>query len=240
MPELPDVTLVVPVYNEAATIAGSLTAWLDVLAATGLTADCIVVDDGSTDETAAVLARVAGASSGVTVMRQDNAGHGAALVRGYHAARGTWVLQVDGDDEIGPQYFPALWARRTADGLVLGRRAHGQRALVRRCISQMAAGYVRLASGARVHDANVPYRLLPHTRLARFLDTLPEGTVAPNLAMTIFAGLQGWVIAEVDVIERPRVATRRALGGMRLWRTVLLALRQSRRFMRTARQSTRS
>lgn len=240
MTDTADVTLVVPAYNEQATIASSLAAWLDVLAASGLTADCIVVDDGSTDGTEAVLADVARDLPQVTVLRQANAGHGAALVRAYRAAKGGWVLQIDGDDEIGPGHFADLWSRKTPEGIVLGRRAHGARAFVRRCISRTAAAYVRLASGARVHDANVPYRLLPRTLLVQFLASLPDGTVAPNLAMTIFAGLQGWEVREVAVVERPRVPTRRPLGGLRLWRTVLLAFSQSRRFRDAARQSTRS
>ncbi len=235
-----DVTLVVPAYNERATIASSIAAWLDVLAAAGLTAHCVVVDDGSTDGTDAALAEVAGALPHVKVLRQANAGHGAALLRGYRAATGAWVLQVDGDDEIGPRHFGELWAQRTERGLVLGRRTHADRAFIRRCISRTAAAYVRLVSGARVHDANVPYRLLPRTLLVQFLASLPDGTVAPNLAMTIFAGLQGWEVREVAVVERPRVPTRRPLGGLRLWRTVLLAFSQSRRFRDAARQSTRS
>lgn len=228
---MPELTLVVPVYNEDATIAGSLTAWLEVLEASGLSAECVVVNDGSRDGTAAALAAVeAAVPARVRVIHQANAGHGAAVLAGYRAARGTWVLQVDGDDEIGPGFFRPLWASRSTAGMVLGRRAAVDRAPVRRLISRVAAAYVRWVAGTPAHDANVPYRLLPRVLLDEFLAVVPTALVAPNVALTIFAGRRGWDVREVDVVERPRVTTRRPLGGWRLWRTALRALVESRRF----------
>jgi len=241
VPDRPDLSLVVPVYNEAATIATSLQRWLAAFERARISAECVVVDDGSTDATAKVLAGVARAEPRVRVLRQPNAGHGAAVVTGYRAAVGAWVLQIDGDDEIGDTYFPALWAERTTRGLVLGRRAQGHRAPVRRLISALAAARVRWTSGAAVADANVPYRVLPRVLLLRFLEALPPGVVAPNLAMTLYAGTCGWEVREVPVVERVRDATRRPLGGARLWRTAVRAWRESRAFRKQlSRQSRRS
>lgn len=226
----PQISLVVPVHNEGHTIGASLDAWLAALARAGLDAECVVVDDGSTDATPDVLAASAAASSRIRVMRQPQSGHGAAVVAGYRAARGAWVLQIDGDDEIGDAYFAALWEHRSEGGLTLGRRAATSRAPVRRMISRLAALYVHLAASVRVADANVPFRVMPRTLLQEFLVYVPHDMVAPNIALTIFAGLRGWDVREVPVVEQARTTARRPLGGLRLWRTVLTALRQSRAF----------
>jgi glycosyltransferase involved in cell wall biosynthesis len=228
----PLVSLVVPVHNEAPTIGASVAAWLEAFDRMGISAECVVVDDGSVDATPDVLAAAAGADSRLRVIRQVQAGHGAAVTTAYRAARGTWVVQIDGDDEIGVEYFAPLWSQRADDGLVLGRRDPSTRAWVRRLISAGAAVYVRVTTGARIADANVPYRLLPRRLLQSFLDALPAGTFAPNLVMTMYAGLNGWPIREVPVVERTRVATRRPLGGTRLWRAVFRTLQQSLRFVR--------
>lgn len=226
------VSLVVPVHNEGSTIGASLTHWLATFDRLGLSAECVVVDDGSVDETPAVLSAMAAREGRLRVIRQAQAGHGAAVAAAYRAARGAWIVQIDGDDEIGADYFDALWAQRTDEGLVLGRRAPSTRAPVRRLISAGAAAYVRATTGARIADANVPYRLLPRPLLRSFLEALPAGTFAPNLVMTMYAGLNGWSIREVSVIERARVTTRRPLGGARLWRAVFRTLGQSARFRR--------
>ena len=233
-----DISLVVPAHNEAATIAGSLEAWLAAFARAGLRAELVVVDDGSVDATPALLASLVERHAELRVIRQAQSGHGAAVEAAYRASRADWVLQIDGDDEIGPTYFDALWALRRTDGMVLGRRAPSTRAAVRRLITVCAAGYVRTVSGAAVHDANVPYRLVPRPLLASFLAALPAGTFAPNLAMSIFAGHHGWRIAELPVVERPRVATRQSLGGSRLWRAVFRTLRQSAAFARGIRRQS--
>lgn len=234
-----DISLVVPVHNEAATIAPSVQSWLEVFRATGLRAEIVIVDDGSTDGTGDVLATLAKGHRSLRILQQRQAGHGAAVVAGYRAARGTWVMQVDGDDEIGAEHFAALWGARLAEGLVLGRRDAALRPGVRRVITACAAAGVRVASSTRVHDPNVPFRLLSRRRLDEFLEVLPAGLFAPNLAMSLYAAQRGWPLAEVPVVERPRVATRQPLGGMRLWRAVFRTVRQSIAFGRTMRRQSR-
>lgn len=236
MTDVPQLSLVVPAHNEAATIEATILEWLATLARAELRAEVVVVDDGSVDATPQILTALTNRHPALRVIRQPQAGHGAALAAAYRAARGDWVLQIDGDDEIGAAYFDAVWARRLSDGMVLGWRDPSTRAVVRRVITVAAARYVRFVSKAPIHDANVPFRLLPRALLQTFLEAVPPGTFAPNLAMSIFAGHQGWRIAEVPVVERARVQTRQALGGARLWKAVFRTLGQSVAFVRAVKR----
>ena len=86
--------------------------------------ELIVVDDGSTDRTAAI----AGALRGVRVLRHPrNRGYGAALKTGFAAATGEWIGFLDADGTYPPEYFPQLCQvalTRNAD-IVIGSRMAG-------------------------------------------------------------------------------------------------------------------
>ena len=117
------VSFLIPAFNEEATIGEVL----DRIAALGLDAQMIVVDDGSTDGTAAVLdARTDG---GLLVLRQPNRGKGAALRAAIPHVDGEIVVVQDADMEYDPAEVPALIEpieRGVAD-VVYGSRLRGGR-----------------------------------------------------------------------------------------------------------------
>jgi cellulose synthase/poly-beta-1,6-N-acetylglucosamine synthase-like glycosyltransferase/peptidoglycan/xylan/chitin deacetylase (PgdA/CDA1 family) len=121
----PGVTVVVPAYNEAAGIAATVTS---------LTAsrydgefEVIVVDDGSTDHTAAIVTGLG--LPGVRLIRQRNGGKHAALNRGIAAARHDILVLVDGDTVFQPDTLAALVnrLRDPAVGAVSGNTKVGNR-----------------------------------------------------------------------------------------------------------------
>jgi glycosyltransferase involved in cell wall biosynthesis len=97
----PDITLVVPTYNEVRTIGRVLTSLRELPFSTQI----IVVDDGSSDGTAELLTAV----ENVEIIRHDeNRGKGAALRTGFAHARGKVVVIQDADLEYDPSDIPAL------------------------------------------------------------------------------------------------------------------------------------
>ncbi len=217
-------SIVIPVHDEAPSIAPSIRSWHATLAAHGISAAIIVIDDGSTDGTGSIVEGLG--LDNVTVVRQANAGHGAAVLAGYRLASTPLVLQVDGDDEIGAAQFQALWAARSEAALVLGCREPTTRPVVRRVITTLAGLWLRVLTGRSVRDPNVPYRLVPRALLLSVLEAIPPQTFAPNLAMTLHALRHGWQVTSVPVVEQPR-PQRRALGGLRLWQGVARAVRDT-------------
>jgi glycosyltransferase involved in cell wall biosynthesis len=120
------IAFLVPAYNEAATIRGVLEA-IDAL---GLDRQIVVVDDGSTDQTAQIVRDYAAASHDVVLLQQANAGKGAALRAGIPHLVGDIAVIQDADLEYDPAEVPHLVdpiVQGVAD-VVYGSRLSGGRA----------------------------------------------------------------------------------------------------------------
>jgi glycosyltransferase involved in cell wall biosynthesis len=105
MTGLPLVSILVPAYNEAATIEGVLRR----LAELDLSTEILVVDDGSQDDTAAIVEAVCGELPHVRLLRQPrNQGKGAAVRRGIEESMGEFVVVQDADLEYDPADLPKL------------------------------------------------------------------------------------------------------------------------------------
>ena len=117
-------SVVMPVYNERATIDRILAA----VRAVDVAKEIIVVDDGSTDGTRDRLREMAEADSALSVLYHDhNRGKGAALQTGFAAARGRFVVIQDADLEYDPSEYPKLLSPLLSDqaDVVFGSRFIG-------------------------------------------------------------------------------------------------------------------
>ncbi len=107
------VSIIVPAFNAAATVAATLRS---VCGQTHENLEIIVVDDGSTDETAEIVAAIAANDPRVRLVRQTNRGLVSARNAGIEAARGKFIAPVDADDLWHPEKIEAqLAAMRSAD-----------------------------------------------------------------------------------------------------------------------------
>lgn len=235
MSQAPQLSVVVPAYDEEGAIAGVVRGWAAMLDRLGVAYEIRVYDDGSRDGTAAVLDALAREVPALVVVHQENRGHGPTVLRGYREARGAWIFQVDGDDELPPDAFPTLWALRNDADLVLGIRTGRVQPIGRRIVSAVSRLAVRLLFGRGVHDVNVPYRLHRRAVLEGLLPLVPDDTFAPNVALTGLAVRQGLVIREVPVLHRPRRTGTSSFGRLSMWRSAARALRETLSIARRAR-----
>ncbi|MEE8105008.1 MAG: glycosyltransferase family A protein [Planctomycetota bacterium] len=101
-PEAPRVSVIVPTYNRAAMVCDAIES---VLAQTAETFEVLVIDDGSTDDTAARVEGRFGSDPRVRYVRKDNGGTATARQLGLELARGTYLALLDDDDRYLPRFF---------------------------------------------------------------------------------------------------------------------------------------
>jgi len=125
MPHPVEITFLIPAYNEARTIAEVL----DRIATLGLDYEAIVVDDGSTDATASIVAGRTEQNEAVRLLRKSNGGKGSALRHGIPHCQGEIVVIQDADMEYDPGDVPALIEpiQRGIADVVYGSRLSGGR-----------------------------------------------------------------------------------------------------------------
>jgi glycosyltransferase involved in cell wall biosynthesis len=158
-----------PCFNDAPTIAGLVRRTDETLRALGLAHEIIVVNDGSTDASAAVLLDLQRELDDLRVVDHGtNRGYGAALRSGFAAACGEWVFYTDGDGQYDPTEVERLIALASDEvdvvqGFKLGRSDSALRALVGRAYHHV----VRLAFHLPVRDTDCDYRLIRRAALAR-------------------------------------------------------------------------
>src|SRR5262245_26940185 len=196
-PTAPELSVVIPVFNEGRTIAQVVLGWASALDEQGIDYELLVYDDGSTDDTRLILERLGPQVPRLTARSHANRGHGATVLRGYREARGEWVFQTDSDGEVAPVSFPDLSRERQAHDLVLGIRQGRRVSLDRRLVSWLSRLSVRVLFGAWIGDVNVPFRLARRTHLQGLMAELPEDLFAPNVALAGVAARAGLRIGQV-------------------------------------------
>jgi dolichyl-phosphate beta-glucosyltransferase len=120
----PEVSIVIPAYNEAARLPGTLNRVEAFLRSSGLSAEVIVVDDGSTDATASVVEQHAASWPQLRLLRVEHGGKGAAVRAGMSAAIGGLRVFSDADLSVPIEELDKLLRPlRTGAGVAIASRA---------------------------------------------------------------------------------------------------------------------
>src|SRR5262249_2953087 len=151
----PVVSVVIPVLNEVENLVALLDELVAVLAPVYPTYEIIIVDDGSTDGTSALLRRLVGERPYLrAVFFRRNFGQTAAFDAGFRAASGDVIVTMDGDLQNDPRDIPTMIGK-LQDGcdVVAGWRYKRQDAIVlRKLPSHVANWLIRKVTQAPIHD----------------------------------------------------------------------------------------
>ncbi len=197
MAEPSSVSIVIPAMNEADAIGEVVSR----LRAASRWREIIVVDDGSTDDTAA-RARAAGAC---VVRHPYNKGNGAAVKTGIRRATGDFVLIVDADGQHSPDDACRIVARLGEYDLVIGARSgHTQATSARRGGNWILNWLASYLSGRPIPDLTSGFRGASRDCLREFIHLLPNGFSTPTTTTLAFIKA-GYNVAFEPVHARPRV-----------------------------------
>ena len=205
MPTL-DLSIVIPVFNEAKNLSGVLEK---IRALPLANYEIIVIDDGSSDESVAVAE-----GFGARVIQHPyNIGNGAAIKTGLRAARGKWIVMLDADGQHPPEAIPLLLAHLGRYHMVVAARERSTEAGWHRMIAnRFYSWFASYVSQFRVEDLTSGFRAM-HRRVAlKFVDLLPNTFSYPT-TLTLAVLRSGLALKYVRVEFRQR----QGHSKIRLW-----------------------
>jgi glycosyltransferase involved in cell wall biosynthesis len=175
-----NLSIIIPAKNEAAVIGDVVSSVRGICA----DAEVLVVDDGSTDETATVAER-----AGATVVSHPvSLGNGAAIKAGARAANGEILIMMDGDGQHKAEDIPALLAKLDEGyDMAIGARDSGSHAGVGRLAANgLYNVFASMISGHRIPDLTSGFRAVRADLFKRFLYLLPNGFSYPTTITMAF------------------------------------------------------
>lgn len=197
--------IVIPAFNEEQSVSGVI----ESVRAMGH--EAVVVDDGSSDSTAAVAS-----AAGATVLRLPmNLGVGAALRCGFRYAVDcgyTAVIQCDADGQHLPDFIPALLLAAEESGahLVIGSRfvvgdLSPTPPIARRTAMRILAALASRATGGRLTDVTSGFRLIRGELLRNFSREFPAYYLGDTFEAAYVAGRVGYRVIEIPVKMQQRL-----------------------------------
>jgi glycosyltransferase involved in cell wall biosynthesis len=215
----PGITIVVPVYNEEASVQPLYRKICEACEELRVLYEVIFVDDGSTDQTFHILERIHRQDARLKVVRfRKNFGQTAAMAAGFEYAKGEIIVSMDGDLQNDPADIPRLLAKlEEGYDVVCGwRKRRRDKFWTRRLPSAAANWIIGRVTGVPIHDngcslkayrASVIKSVSLYGEMHRFIP-----------AMSTLAGAR---IAEIPVDHHPRRFGKSKYGLGRIWRVVL-------------------
>jgi len=213
--EEPELSVILPVYNERENLPHLLEELETAIGATGLRYEIILVDDGSTDGSAEWIREQSKASRALLgILFERNAGQSAAITAGLKFARGAIVATLDADGQNDPADIPKLLAHLEGADVVSGIRAERQDDWSRRVSSRIANAVRRRVLGDTLTDIGCSLKLYRRA----VLEGLPA-FVGVHRFLPALCQFRGARVVEVPVRHRPRAHGQSKYGvGNRLWR----------------------
>jgi glycosyltransferase involved in cell wall biosynthesis len=213
-----DLSVIVPVYNEEQNIAPLVESLIPVLEAGGWDYEVILVNDGSSDGSAARLDEVAAQNRRIRVLHFcRNYGQSAAMMAGIDASRGEIVVPIDADLQNDPADIPRL-LDKIAEGndVVSGWRKDRQDEPGRMLVSRIANRLISAVTGVHLHDygctlkayrRSVLHNVRLYGEMHRFIP--------------VYARWEGANVVEEPVAHRPRARGKSKYGYGRTLKVIL-------------------
>ena len=204
--KFPSLSVFFPAYNDAPSLPALIHKTFEVLERHVADYEVVVVNDGSCDDTGAVLDQLSRdfAPRMRVETHSENRGYGGALRTGFATATREFIFYTDGDGQYDVGELPGLLELVTPQtGLVNGYKLERHDPAHRIWIGNVYNFCARLLFRIRIRDIDCDYRLIRRELLHQIHLTSTSGTICVELVRKL--ELSGWLVAEIGVHHYPRL-----------------------------------
>ncbi len=226
-PLIPEISVVLPAFNEEAALPVALAEAAAALAGLAARWEIVVVDDGSTDATPRLLAEAARRDPRIRILRQPvNRGYSAALIRGFLDCRYDAVFYTDADAQFDLRELAAAYPLLAAADLVAGWRRGRCDPWPRRFASAVYNRLQSLVLGVSARDVDCAFKLFRRSFFER-VALSSEGFLIDS-ELYARAARQRLRVAQLPVTHRPRAAGRSTVRLATVWQSLVQLARLAR------------
>lgn len=208
-------SVVLPAYNEEVLLPETVRKVNEALHKLKISAEIIIVEDGSTDQTYEVARRLARSDKKIKIVRHpQNRGYGAALCSGFQAARRPWIFVMDSDGQFDPQEISLFLPRLQGGDVLVGIRQKRRDTFFRFILGRFWTSISRLVLGVKVADMNCGFKVLRRSLVSRLKLVSSGGSISAEILAK--ATVLGMRIVEIPVTHYPREVGRQTGGTARV------------------------
>ena len=197
--------IIMPAYNEEEALPEVIREWVG--AAAKVDGTLVVLNDGSKDNTLAILKESMRTHDNLIVIDKPNSGHGPTCLAGYRWATEQgfeWVFQTDSDGQTKSEEFLDAWKLTEHHDFIFGFRPTRGDGFGRWVISRVLRLTILMIFGVAVRDANVPFRIMRASKLPPFLDRIPKDLFLANAYLAVLIRKSPEKIRWVTISFSPR------------------------------------
>jgi cellulose synthase/poly-beta-1,6-N-acetylglucosamine synthase-like glycosyltransferase/glycosyltransferase involved in cell wall biosynthesis/O-antigen/teichoic acid export membrane protein len=215
-------SIIIPAYNEASRIENALDSVERFIAASSTWIEVIVVDDGSSDETAAIARRYASTIKNLRVLvNEENRGKGYSVKRGMLAATGDYLLFMDADNSVDISHIEAFMAAmRQGHDVVIGSIAVGDTKHVsehngwhRRLLGDWAHKMVELIAVPGIRDTQRGFKLFSARAAAAIFPRQTIDRFGFDIEVLVIARENGFSMQELPVVWNNPAGSKVTIGS---------------------------
>lgn len=204
----PDISVIIPVYNEAPNIEPLARQTGKALDGMALAAEILFVNDASEDETTRILERLHRDDPRIrAITMEERSGQSAAIWAGFRHAEGDVFVTLDGDLQNDPADIPAVLERLTDADMVCGWRVQRNDSRVKRISSRIGNGFRKALLHDTIHDTGCGLKAIRRECALSFVPFNGMHRFFASLAL-----MHGFRVVEMPVSHHPRQAGKTKYG----------------------------
>ncbi len=225
--------IVIPAYNEQDNIRDVINDWYPIVEQYhgNQESRLVIIDDGSKDNTFAIMQECAKTRPLFQPVTKKNSGHGATVLYGYHYALDNgadYIFQTDSDGQTLPSEFAQFWKLRKKYDMVIGYRNNRKDGFSRIVVTKVLKLVIRICFGTTVTDANTPFRLMSRESLAENIKCVPADFNLSNVILSVVYVKKGQKVKYIPITFRCRQGGVNSINLKRIFHIGLQALKDFR------------